>query len=98
LLTEAMEVSVMQLQLLDLMIEKRGAPVPMDRRVQLELIDVMASILVAVFEAQQGRVDESALVQSQNQAGASSAQSAGLLTAVQRQTGATEQGESAPSV
>jgi len=88
----------MQLQLLDLMIDRGDVPVPMDGRVQLELIDLMASILVAVFEAQQGRVDESALVQSQNQAGASGAQSAGLLAAVQRQTGAAEQGESAPSV
>jgi hypothetical protein len=88
----------MQLQLLDVMIEKRDGRVPFDVRVQRELIDLMASILVAVFEAQEGRVDESGLVQSQDQAGASGAQSAGLLTAVQRQAGAAEQGESTPSV
>ena len=58
----------------------------------------MASILVTVFEAQERRADESVLVQSQDQAGTSGAQSAGLLTAVQRQAGAAEQGESAPSV
>jgi hypothetical protein len=88
----------MQLQLLDLMIEKRDVRVPVSARVTLEVIDLMASILVAVFEAQEGRADESGLVQSQDQAGASGAQSAGLLTAVQRQAGAAEQGESAPSV
>ena len=63
----------MQLQLLDLMIEKRGVPVAMDANLPLELIDLMASILVAVFEAQEGRVNESGLVQSQDQAGTSGA-------------------------
>jgi hypothetical protein len=93
-----MEARVVQLQLLDLMIEKRDVRVPVDARAKLELIDLMASILVAVFEAQERRADESVLVQSQDQAGASGAQSAGLLTAVERQAGAVEQGESAPSV
>ena len=88
----------MQLQLLDPMIEKRGVPVAMDANLPLELIDLMASILVAVFAAQEGRPDESGLVQSQDQAGTSGAQSAGLLTAVQRQAGAAEPGESAPSI
>ena len=98
LLTEATEASVVQLQLLDLMIEERDGQVPFDVRVQLELIDLMASILVTVFQAQEGRVDESALVQSQDQARASGAQSAGLRAAVQRQAGTAEQGESAPLV
>ncbi len=44
-----MEARVVQLQLLDLMIEKRDVRVPMDAKVRLELIDLMASILVAVF-------------------------------------------------
>ena len=48
----------MQLQLLDLRIETRNVRVPVDARVRLELIDLMASILVAVFEAQEGRADE----------------------------------------
>ena len=52
----------MQLQLLDLMIEKRDVRVPVDARAKLELIDLMASILVAVFEAQERRADESVLV------------------------------------
>ena len=43
---------------------------PMDERVRTELIDLMARILVTVFEAQGGKVDESGLVQSQNHAGA----------------------------
>ena len=47
----------MQLQLLDLMIDKPDVPVSIDARVQLELIDLMASILLAVSEAQQGGVD-----------------------------------------
>ena len=83
----------MQLQLLDLMIEKRDVHVAIDKSVQRPVIDLMASILVAVFAAQEGRVNESGVVQSQDQAGTSGAQSAGLLTAVQRQAGAAEQGE-----
>ena len=51
-MTEAMEARVVQLQLLELMIEKREVRVPVDARAKLELIDLMASILVTVFEAQ----------------------------------------------
>jgi len=47
---------VVQLQLLDLMIDKRDVGMPMDANMRLELIDLMASILVWVFEAQEGRV------------------------------------------
>lgn len=57
---------VVQLQLLDLMIEKRDVRVPVDARVTLELIDPMASILVAVFEAQETGADESGFMQSQD--------------------------------
>jgi hypothetical protein len=39
-------------------------------RVRTELIDLMARILVTVFEAQGGKVDESGFVRSQNQVGA----------------------------
>jgi hypothetical protein len=74
-LTDTREVSAVQLQLLDLAIEKENAVVPMDERVRTELIDLMARILVTVFEAQGGKVDESRLVQFQNQAGALSTQS-----------------------
>jgi hypothetical protein len=87
-----------QLQLLDLVIEKENAVVPMDERVRTELIDLMARILVTVFEAQGRKVDELGLVQSQNQAGAPSAQSDRLLAPIQRETSAAEQGEPASSV
>jgi hypothetical protein len=70
----------------------------MDERVRTELIDLMARILVTVFEAQGGKVDESGLVQSQNQTGAPGAQSDRLLAPIQRETGAAEQGEPASSV
>jgi hypothetical protein len=63
--------------------------------VRTELIDLMARILVTVFEAQGGKVDESSLVQSQNQAGAPGAQSDRLLAPIQRETSAAEQGEPA---
>jgi hypothetical protein len=56
-----------QLQLLDLVIGKGNAIVPMDERVRTELIDLMARILMTVVEAQGGKVDESSLVQSQDQ-------------------------------
>ena len=70
----------------------------MDVKARIELIDLMARILVAVFEAQGGKADESGLVQSQDQAGALGSQSARLLTAIEREASAAEQGESAPSV
>ena len=82
----------MQLQLLDLAIRKENAIVPIDERVRTELIDLMARILVTVFEAQGGKVGESGLVQSQNQAGALGAQSDRLLAPIQRETSAAEQG------
>ena len=66
--------------------------------VRAEVIDLMARILVAVFEAQGGKADESGFVPSQDQAGALGSQSHRLLTAVERVAGAAEQGEPAPSV
>jgi hypothetical protein len=56
----------------------------MDVKVRAEVIDLMARILVAIFEAQGGKADESGLVPSQDQAGALSSQSHRLLTAVER--------------
>ena len=89
---------MVQLQLLHLTIQTDVVVVPMDVQVRLEVIDLMARILVAVFEAQGGKADESGLVQSQDQARALSSQSHRLLTAVEREVGAAEQGEPAPSV
>jgi hypothetical protein len=50
-----MEGSVVQLQLLELKIEKREVRVPMDAGMQLELIEMMASILVADFKRRKGK-------------------------------------------
>ena len=70
----------------------------MDVKVRAEVIDLMARILVAVFEAQGGKADESGLVPSQDQARTLGSQSHRLLTIVEREAGAAEQGEPAPSV
>ena len=42
---------MVQLQLLDLMIRKESEVVPMDATARAELIDLMARILVTVFQA-----------------------------------------------
>ena len=57
-----------QLQLLDLMIRTEKVAVPIDATVRANLIDLMASILMAVFHAE-GGVDDRGPVQSQDQAG-----------------------------
>jgi hypothetical protein len=96
LLTDAREVNVVQLQLLDLTTPKERVSVPVEART--ELIALMARILVAVYQAEGGRVDDGASVQSQDQAGAPGSQSHRLPSAVQRETSTAEQGKSAPSV
>ena len=58
LLTDAREVVVVQLQLLDLMIRKENGTVPMDAATRTDLIDLMARVLVAVFHEEGGRVDD----------------------------------------
>jgi hypothetical protein len=89
-LTDAREVIVVQLQLLDLMIRKEDEAVPMDATARADLIDLMARILVAVFHEEGGKVDDRGLVQSQDQTGALGSQSHRLLTAIQRETSTTE--------
>jgi len=89
---------VKQLELSGLVIREEGGIVPVDATVHADLVDLMARILVAVFEAKGERVDDRASLQSQDQAGASGAQGDCLLTAVERETGALQPGESAPSV
>ena len=81
---------MVQLQLLDLTIRTDIVVVSMDAKVRAEVIDLMARILVAVFETQGGKADESGLVQSQDQARALGSQSHRLLTAVEREAGAPE--------
>jgi hypothetical protein len=61
---------VRQLQLLDLVIVKEDVAVPFDGATRTELIDLMARILMAVFQTEGGRVDDRASLQSQDQAGA----------------------------
>ena len=55
---------MVQLKLLDLMI--RIDAVPMDAKARADLIDLMARVLVAVFQAEGGIVDERDTVQSQD--------------------------------
>ena len=61
---------MVQLKLLDLMIRNQSEAVPMDGKARAELIDLMARILVAVFQVEGGKGDDRDAVQSQDQAGA----------------------------
>jgi hypothetical protein len=97
LLTDAREVSVLQLQFLDLVIRKENEVVPMDAAARADLIDLMARVLVAVFQAK-GKVDDGSPIQPQNQAGAPGSQSHRLLAAIQREIGTAESGKPATSV
>jgi hypothetical protein len=66
LLMDAREVSVLQLQLLVLKIPTEDVAVPMDATARTELIDLMARILVVVFQTEGGTVDDRDTVQSQD--------------------------------
>jgi hypothetical protein len=98
LLLNAREVIVKQLELSGLVIREESGIVPVDATVRADLVDMMARILVALFEAKGERVDDRASLQSQDQAGASGAQGDRLLAPIKRETGALQPGESAPSV
>jgi hypothetical protein len=87
-LTDAKEGVVVQLKLLDLMI--RIDAVPMDAKARADLIDLMARVLVAVFQAEGGKIDDRDAVQSQDQAGAPGSQSHRLPATVQRETSTAE--------
>jgi hypothetical protein len=73
LLMNAREVIVEQLELSGLVIREKSGIVPVNATVRADLVDLMARILVAVFEARGERVDDRASLQSQDQAGASDA-------------------------
>jgi hypothetical protein len=88
-LTDAREVVVVQLQFLDLMNRKESEAVPMDAKARADLIDLMARILVAVFQMEGGKDDRSP-VQPQDQAGAPGSQSHCLPAAIQRETSTAE--------
>jgi len=87
---DAREVIVVQLQLLDLMIRKETEAVPMNAKARADLIDLMARVLVTMFQAERGNVDDRDAVQFQDQAGAPGSQSHRLPAAVQREAGAAE--------
>jgi hypothetical protein len=89
-LTGAKEGIVVQLQFLDLMIRKEGEAVPMDAKARADLIDLMARILVAVFQVEGGKVDDRDAAQFQDQGGAPGSQSHCLPAAVQRETSTAE--------
>jgi hypothetical protein len=63
---DAREVSVLQLQLLVLKIPTESVAVPMGAKAQTEIIDLMARILMVVFQAEGGTVDARDTVQSQD--------------------------------
>jgi hypothetical protein len=83
LLRNAREVIVEQLELLSLMIREENGIAPVDATVRADLVDLMARMLVAVFQAEGGRVNDRASLQSQDQAGTSGAQGDRLLTAIE---------------
>jgi hypothetical protein len=98
LLTDAREVIVVQLKLLGLTIPEESGIVRMDAMMRADLIDLMARILMEVFQAEGGNVDDRAGIQPENQAGALGSQSHRLLKAVEREAGSAESGEPASSV
>jgi hypothetical protein len=65
-LTDAKEGIVVQLQFLDLMIRKEDEAVPMDAKARADLIDLMARILVVMFQVDGGKVDDRDPVQFQD--------------------------------
>jgi hypothetical protein len=58
----------MQLMFPDLLIRKENEAVPMDAAVRADLIDLMARVLVVVFQAEGERVDDRGPVQFEDQA------------------------------
>jgi hypothetical protein len=48
----------MQLQFLDLLIAEESEVVPLDAAVRADLIDLVARVLVVVFQEEGGRVDD----------------------------------------
>lgn len=90
LMPDAREVVVMQLQFLDLLIAKEDGAVPLEAAVRADLIDLMARVLVVVFQQEGRRVDDRRCLQFQNQTGAPGAQSDRLLAPVQRQAASPE--------
>jgi hypothetical protein len=98
LLTDAREVIVVQLKLLGLTIPEESGIVQMDAMVRADLIDLMARILMEVFQPEGGNVDDRVGIQSEDQAGALGPQGYRLLTTIEREAGSAESGKPASSV
>ena len=81
---------MVQLQVPDLLFRNQSEAAPMGAKARADLIDLMARILVMVFQAEGGKVDDRDGVQSQDQAGAPGSQSHCLPAAVQRETSTAE--------
>jgi hypothetical protein len=92
------EVIVVQLELMGLMIREEDPEMPVNAVMRADLVDLMARILVAVFQAEGGRCDDRVSLQSQDQARALGSQGDRLLAAIERQASTTEPGESATPV
>jgi hypothetical protein len=85
-------VIVVQLELMGLMIREEDPAVPVNAVVRADLVDLMARILVAVFQAEGGRFDDRASLHSLGSQGDR------LFAAIERQASTTEPGESATPV
>lgn len=64
------EVTVAQLQLLDLLIRKERNAVSLDAATPAGLIDLMARVVVAVFHEEEGASNDRNRLQSKDQTGA----------------------------
>jgi hypothetical protein len=93
----AREVIVVQLELMGLMIRETPA-VPVNAMVRADLVDLMARCLIAVFQAEGGRLDDRTSLQSQDQARALGTQGNRLLAAIERQASTPEPGKPEASV
>jgi hypothetical protein len=80
--TKAREIAMLQLQLLSL-VRTQEELVTVEALVRGEVLDLMARILVTVFQAREREKDERASVQSENQTGPFSPESHRLLASVE---------------
>ena len=89
---------MVQLKLLGLTIPEEGGVVQMDAMVRADLVDLIARILVEVFQTEGGGIDDRSDVQSEDQARALGSQGHRLLTAIEREAGSSESGEPTSSI
>jgi hypothetical protein len=80
--TKAREIAMLQLQLLSL-VRTEEELVTVEAAVRAELLDLMARILVTVFQAQEKEKDERTSIQSKDQTGPLSPEGHRLLASVE---------------